>query len=391
LAQDAERGSVRRAVRRTSAQRRVPVFNGRAGLTLIELLLALGIFAFLVLALFQILDRSLSLWRRAETRRGLLGQAATVSELLARDLAGLEGGARGDLLAEWVAFDTDGDGVEDSKWPRLRFVRQASASDILRLPGERGEAPLAEDGVTALPRFDAALTEVLWLLVPASLSEPDARAEGTIWRGERAISDSSTKSFFAPDFFGRSNRPPAGAVEEVGGGILWLGVLFATQTSIVHDEWKLAESGDCLDCAATSWDAWNRARPDAQIHAWNEPGAGMPAVRGRVLLPRRVRFELELERPIDRLRRTKLAQPTEIGDTAIVVDDPQRIPREEGAYVLVENEWMQVLSLSGSSVAVKRGERGTKSVSHKAGAMIHYGLRLVREIPIATYREDWNL
>ena len=166
---------------------RGPIRTGRrasAGLTLIELLLALGIFAFLVLALFQILDRSLSLWRRAETRRGLLAQASSLSELLARDLAGLEGGSRGDLLAEWVAFDTDGDGVDDAKWPRLRFVRQASASDVLRLPGEREEAPAAADGVTALPRTEAGLTEVVWIVVPASLTDPDARAEGSIWRGE---------------------------------------------------------------------------------------------------------------------------------------------------------------------------------------------------------------
>lgn len=362
-----------------------------AAFTLLELLLALGIFAFLVLALFQILDRSLSLWRRAETRRGLLAQASSLSELLARDLAGLDGGSRGDFLAEWVAFDTDGDGVEDTKWPRLRFVRQASAADVLRLPGEREAAPERPEGVTSLPRSESGRTEVIWLVVPASLTDRDARAEGVVWRGERAISDTSTKSFFAPDFIGRSNRPPAGAVEEVGGGLLWLGVLFATQTSIVHDEWRLATDPDCLDCAATSWDAWNRERPDRQIHAWNEPGAGMPKARGRPLLPRRVRFEMELERPIDRLRRTTLAEATEIGEAAIVVDDPQRIPREEGAFVLVDTEWMQVLSVSGTSVAVKRGQRGTKSVGHAAGAMVHYGLRLLREIPISTYREDWNL
>jgi len=80
--------------------KRLPRARGSAGLTLIELLLALGIFAFLMLAVFQILDRSLSLWRRAETRRSLLAQASSLSELLARDLAGIEGGARGDLLTE---------------------------------------------------------------------------------------------------------------------------------------------------------------------------------------------------------------------------------------------------------------------------------------------------
>jgi len=281
--------------------------------------------------------------------------------------------------------------VDDTKWPRLRFVRQASAAEMLRLPGEREKTAQSPDGVTALPRSDPGLTEVVWMVVPASLVDRDARAEGTIWRGERAVADASTKSFLAPDFIGHSNRPPAGAVEEVGGGLLWLGVLFATQTSIVHDEWRIATSPDCLECAATSWDAWKRDRPDRQVHAWNEPGAGMPAATSRALLPRRVRFEMELERPVDRMRRTRLAEATDIGESAIVVDDPQRLPREEGAYVLVDTEWMKTLSVAGSSVSVKRGERGTKSVSHAAGAMVHYGLRLVREVPIATYREDWNL
>jgi hypothetical protein len=35
--------------------------------------------------------------------------------------------------------------------------------------------------------------------------------------------------------------------------------------------------------------------------------------------------------------------------------------------------------------------RGTKAASHAPGALLQYGLRLVREIPVATYREDWNL
>jgi type II secretory pathway pseudopilin PulG len=361
---------------------------GRRGLTLVELILALGLFAFLMLAVFQILDRSLSLWRRAETRRALLAQAASLSDLLARDLASLDAGSRGDLLAEWGAFDTVGDGADDAKWPRLRFVRQASAADVLRLPADAAPAEPRSDGVTAVPRARAGLTEVVWLVVPASLTDRDARAEGSIWRGERRIADSSTKSLFAPDFFGRSNRPPAGATEEVGGGILWLGVLFATQTSLVHEEWKL---GPDLDCVATSWDAWNRGRPDPDGHAWNEPGAGMPKARGRPLLPRRIRFEMELERPVDRLRRTRLSDAVEIGESAILVDDPTRVPREEGACVLVDGEWMRVLSVAGSSVSVKRGVRGTKAASHAPGALLHYGLRLVREIPVATYREDWNL
>jgi hypothetical protein len=156
----------------------------------------------------------------------------------------------------------------------------------------------------------------------------------------------------------------------------------------VHDGWKI---GGDLDCAATSWDAWAKHRPDKDAHPWNEPGAGMPRVKNRPLLPRRVRFELELERPSDRVRRTKLTSVVETGDASIQVDDGDRIPREEGAFVLVDSEWMLVRSIDGRNVAVDRGQRGTKTAMHAPGALVHYGQRIVREVPVATYREDWNL
>src|SRR5439155_21417598 len=71
-----ERGAMSAGARRGEA----------AGLTMVELLLAVALLSFLMLAVFQLLDRSLSLWRKAETRRGLLEEAATLSDLVARDL-----------------------------------------------------------------------------------------------------------------------------------------------------------------------------------------------------------------------------------------------------------------------------------------------------------------
>ena len=248
---------------------------------------------------------------------------------------------------------------------------------------------LASD--TAPVELDAsapALLEVVWMIAPASLTVKDARVEGLVWRGERIVGDEATKSFFAPDFFGASNRPPAGATEEVTGGVLWMQLLCATQTSVVHDGWSL---GTTPDCVATSWDAWGRGRPDVQEHPWNEAQPGMPRARDRALLPRRVRVELEIERPSDRTRRTWTTEPLESADSALRVDDGERIPRGEDAYVLVEGEWMKVNSVDKNLVAVMRGQRGTRAVPHPAKLMVHFGERLAREIPVATYREDWDL
>jgi len=104
-----------------------------------------------------------------------------------------------------------------------------------------------------------------------------------------------------------------------------------------------------------------------------------------------VQFEMEFERESDRVRRTILAAPVRERDAGLLVDDGEKIPKEPGAFVLVDAEWMRINSFDGRNVSVHRGQRGTKTAEHKRGAMVHYGQRLVREIPIATYREEWNL
>ena len=59
--------------------------------------------------------------------------------------------------------------------------------------------------------------------------------------------------------------------------------------------------------------------------------------------------------------------------------------------MLLDAEWMQVRGIDGRNVSVLRGQRGTKTAMHAQGTMVHHGLRVAREVTIATYREDWNL
>ena len=106
------------------------VRHARGGLTLIELVLALGLFSLLMVAVFQLIDRSLTTWRTGETRRSLLEMSSSVLEQLSNDFAGLEPGARGDFVLEWVAFDTDGNGTMESKWPRDYRRRAVTLGEI---------------------------------------------------------------------------------------------------------------------------------------------------------------------------------------------------------------------------------------------------------------------
>ena len=352
----------------------------RSGLTLIELVLAAGLLSILMVALFTLLDDFLDLWEQSEHRRQLVEETSGVLELMAFDLTALEPGARGDVLCEWILFDTDGDGVKESKWPRMRMVRHASPAELQRLSVGRSEELITQG-----------LIEVIWTATPAhpGTTNADLRAEGFLWRGERIFGpgQDGDVSFFDEAYLSEAGQPRPGTVNEVSGGILWVGMQFATQTSLVRDGWTLGRE---LRDAAASWDGWSRGRPDVELTYWNEPGAGVPAPRGRPVLPRRVRIELEIERERDLKRRTRITRPVEARDSRLDVIDGERIP-PPGSFVLLGSEWMKVSSVVGDSLSVLRGARGTRAAFHQAGQLVHHGAAAVREIRVALFQEDWNL
>jgi hypothetical protein len=354
--------------------------KARRGLTLVELVLAAGLLAILLAAVFKLLDQFMGVWEKAELRRMEVEQASGISELLASDFDALEPGPRGDFVAEWVMFDTDGDGTGDTKWPRLRLVRHASDAELARLQAGE-ENKLVGEG----------LVEVVWTVTPAypGTRDADERPLGLLWRGERVYGPArgADLSLFDPKSFGVGGRPRVGAAHAVTSGVLWLGMRFATTTSDLRSNWKLGVGPE--DCPP-NWDAWTRARPDADRHAWNDASLYVPKAAQTPVLPRRVRFELELESPSDFKRRTRLARFCGAQDTALEVDNSERLPAL-GGYVLLGAEWMEVVSVTGSTVAVRRAQRGTKAAHHEAGALVHYGRTLVREAPIAQHRGEWGL
>jgi hypothetical protein len=369
---------------------RRPVPTRRAGFSLIELVLASGLMALLMIGVIALVDGSMTVWRKAETRRDLSEQAIGMVELLAGDLEALEGGARGDLLVEWVTFDTDGDEIKETTWPRLRMVRQASRAELVRMfpPAPAGEE--AAEGAGTAPREEIlgpGLVEVCWAVLPVDPRDPDRRAEGLVLRGARRLTVDRADSFFDSGFVRAGGKPDLSRLDEVTAGLLWFQPLMATQTSIVHDGWI---PGVDEAEVATAWDAWNEERPDTTVHAWNELPLAQPRAEERCILPRRFRVELEVERQADLRRRARTLDRIEPDDLAFGVTDGTRLPRP-GAFVKVDGEWMRVAQVRGDRVQVERGQRGTAPVAHDPGALLHWGLPLVRELPVALYREDWDL
>lgn len=346
-----------------------------SGFTLIELLLALGLFSLLALALVRLIDTSLTVWNRTEASRELSEMGASIVDLLSTDLRSLEHGTAGDLLGDWQAHDLNGDGVAGASFARLRLRREASAVELSR-----------QDPGASIAPGQTALVEIAWALVPSVTKDPHERPLGTLLRGERRAADTDGISCFEPDFFDARGLAPDGALRQVTGGVLWFAVLYAAPTTLLDDGWHVGLGLD--DCAA-SWDAWGRDRPDAERSPFNHVHAGVGAVEGSPVFPRRVRVELELERPLDLRHRTRCADTVDPEMQVLRVRDGRRLPGPD-AHVLMDEEWMRIVRIDGDTVTVQRGQRGTRPAWHDPGALVHYGRSITREIPIDGVSERWT-
>lgn len=391
--------------------------GARAGFTLVELILSLGLFSLLLVGLLQLLDTSTTLWKRVDAQRDETEVAGALAERIARDLSTLEAGPEGDLLVDWAMVDVDGNGTAGLPVARLRFVRRAAPGEVTRLRADQAveldpelltDEVLAElEAAAGWARIDRGLVETTWVLAKADRPvDPGARVEpafeGVLLRGERFLGDPDRISFFDERFLpvtSTTGRPTAGLTDELLRGVLWLEPTLATQTTVtdadLHPEAtpRRWEAGDGLDDGATSWDAWGLDRPDLSRTERNEPGVGMPDLDparpgATPLLPRRIRVAFEIQPP-GALRPT-LRSSIDHTETTFAVSDGLRLP-EPGGHVLVGEEWMLVRDVRGDRVTVERAVRGSQRGPHGAGALVQHGWRTEREVPVAVFREDWSL
>jgi hypothetical protein len=337
--------------------------------------LALGLASLLILALVTLLDTSLTLWRKTDERRSQGELSSSVAELLAADLAALEGGPRGDLLVEWAMFDVDGDGVPRLPCARLRFVRAASAGEIERLQSTSAEKSLGQG-----------LVEVCWAFLPTPPAAPSAAWEGVLSRGVRLRGVGGGLSFLDPRYFGGGGKPAPGTLEDVTGDVLWFEVLCASAGTDLERGWQPGLSR--AQCFA-SWDARGAQRPDAEKVAANEAGESMQGLGARPELPRRIRVAFEVETTRGKLRRVTNVADVGQKEGTLRVDDASKLPAT-GAMLLIDEEWVELVGTSGNTAQVRRAQRGTRAAEHKTGALLRNGAASVREIVIPLQREDWR-
>ncbi|MEO0660141.1 MAG: hypothetical protein AAFZ87_01260 [Planctomycetota bacterium] len=396
--------------------------SSRAGVTLIELIFATTLAVIVLGAVLTVTQSALRLWTRAETVRDAREVATVGLGAIAADLRQLHPSAEGDLLVDWQPFDLERDGATERVWPRIRLVREVSGAerDAIERRAAAGRArdmrgsgrlpngePMPEEldeeellmaqGVTAsqasqgllgLDRdvWGGALAEVLYAVVPEG-SEGSNRHTGVLVRAERLHVPGTPLRFFGDGAFLRSGVPALElGAEELVSGVLWLEPLLATQTTDLVDGWRVRAGAET---AATSWDAWRRARPDADVAGRNEPAPGMAPAGPRPLLPRSVRLSIEVVRPADRKRAPRLVDGAEAEATSLSVSSTKWLKGAVGRHVLVGGEWMLVRALSGDRVSVQRGRRDTRAAFHAADTRVLLGQRAVLDVPIALHDDEW--
>ncbi len=364
--------------------RRAPVQRPRAGLTLVELVLALGLFALLAVALVELLDTTLSIWEEAEVERERLGREAALVQWFERDLEFLAGGERGDLLFDWELVDVDGDGIATRPTARLRLVRRAVAEDFDRLGARR---VLAGGEVAPTPGTSRPLIEVLWALeLDGGAAGQPVRGDGRLLRAECVLDGPPT--YFDRDAFGAGGRVLAEGAQAIAAGVLHWELQFASQTTSLLGGWRVGED---LAAASSAWDARDGSRlAAAREHPLNAMAPGTPPFDGRPLLPRRVRLVIELERPDRTARRPRLRAPVGAEDLELLLGGARDLPRA-GDLVLIGEEWVRVTSIVGERMNVVRGERGTRPIAHPEGSPVQFGDRIEREFTVPQHEEDWNL
>jgi prepilin-type N-terminal cleavage/methylation domain-containing protein len=350
------------------------------GFTLLELLAAAALFSVLGVLLFQMVRSAMDVWGTGERNRELHDRAAAAFELLATDLrdgwAGAPGGGvAGGLLCTWRAEDDDLDGEPERRRPLLRFTRLCHEQSTLEWLARAGDVAGGQDTVASLQPRDptglrptGGLAESLY-----TLAERPGLPLPALLRVVRAPAGSE-RSLLDADLPEQRDRMLADAAV-VADDVLWFGVDFwGPGTSA----WT-AEGG-----AFTAWDSTRGLLPPGDPDFPFGAGPASHADASDDVWPRLVRLTLVLDRAQGATTAGSLSEPVGPDALRLRLASADLLRDEEPPdHLLVEGEWVAVVSVDGRDVQVRRGARGTLPATHGEGARVRAGrtFRRVLEVP----------
>ena len=394
------------------------------------------IFSVIGIALIALLRQSTSFLEKGQAGSEIQDVLENADRLFADDFANvyvkpasLEGVPDVRFLCDRVAWDTDGDGVNDTWAPRLSFVRSVAgegADPILRQAGAKAGASGVVDGQDDTKeaedgdlRAAGGKGEVTFVLVPDRKAKDDEKAEVpslmTLYRGARMpVGGGAGQSFLPLDPFSERRTPGSRMgitlrqeceerLRPVQTGVLYLSFGFWSR-HVKPEAARLVSGGRLNDETppdrgggglSLTWDSTR-----AILEKGSEPGqfflgkgAGSLADPVDDVFPSRIRMTMVVDRVGRDAAVGELTRSIGPEDTNIPVDNARFAPGGDpaGKFIKIGREWIQWTERdSRGFVAEKRGARGTRREAHDAGSTVRAGATLIREYPVPANREDWN-
>lgn len=369
------------------------------GFTLLEIIVAMGIFVILGAALITILRQGLDLWREGEARKETYERANFILSYIREDLINTYSGS-GEPNPVRFLCDLEPASVERGvQRQRLRFVRTRKGESQHPVGGQGGMIIESTDyydhfgDVSEMRegtlRAGAGLEEVIYLLDP----DPE---ETTLWRGIRSP-PGGEGSFLDP--MGLRKLYVEDHCQPLATGVLYLEFRFWTQFTRTWDDGfyprLYPHDEETRSGPALIWDSTRGLFP---------PEAGIGKGDFRVVLgpeslydtaddifPRQVMVVLVMEAATP----VTLAQGISKDSTRIPLVGSSRIPGAAPRYVRIDREWIGYDTIEKGRLILgdagrQRGARWTRPASHRKGAEVQVGRTFTLVVRIPAYRDDWN-
>jgi hypothetical protein len=354
--------------------------NKEQGLTLIEILVALGIFVMLGSGLVVFLRDGISTWQVGESRRESIERAEAILEPLCADLRSLfsqpDPGPDGGLVEVLLLCDRDGRGRS-----RLRMVSvldEEVRNPITRIAGSLtgglADIDYNNDSMEArlgILRAPGGLCEVSYSMGPEEGSE-------VLWRGFKSPIGGEGTLFndvnLAPDVDGtpRRSRPIADGV--------------------LHIEWSFW-GGDRRRFVAgkvqpplSFWDSTRGILPmDRQSGIYWDSGSRDDPFDD--VFPDTVEVLLVL-RPARSAALARLSADIDGSTGDILVDSTAQYPVGPDSYIRIDSEWIRVGRLTSRAfLDCERGMRGTTAVEHSRLQSVVHGSEFRKTVRIPGARD----
>lgn len=395
----------------------------RGGFTLVELLVAMGIFLVLGTSLMVILRGGLATWRRSEARQESFAAAQSLVSQLAEDLRSavaphdtpLDG--MGEVEARMLC-DVDAAGRQ-----RLFLVRTLKAESEHPITGLAGTTIGADRNVDYREDLEEAresrlratggAMEVAWVLGP----------DDVLYRGVKAppgppgslFADQDPYELSPPTATAPGGRPGAtpgpapGAPAARDDAAALPPLLRPFAMNVIHLELRFWTQ------YTTSWDPGSPPRRRLQANEKSGPLLYWDSTRAVLapedddrrrfdtfvsrasltdprddLFPAKVRVELTVREHPAAGSSTFLTRPASRSDAELYVQDPGRLPPK--GHLLLDREWVKYDEVQRDRVVVAqngRGARGTAAVEHDLVEVV-VGRSFVVIVDVPAWREDWS-